>query len=57
MKEKESYEVRQKNMEENIPVLSSSTHFFIKADNKLGKILVEDILFVEALQDYVPFIQ
>lgn len=53
MKAKEFYEVRQINMEENIPALSSSTYFFIKADNKLVKILVEDILFVEALQNYV----
>ena len=53
MKAKEFYEVRQKNMEENIPALSLSTCFFVKADNKLVKILVEDILFVEALQNYV----
>ena len=57
MKAKEFYEVRQKNMEENIPALFLSTCFFVKADNKLVKILVEDILFVEALQDYVPFRQ
>ena len=40
-------------MEENIPALFLSTCFFVKADNKLVKILVEDILFVEALQNYV----
>src|SRR6186713_2751016 len=53
MKAKEFYEVRQKNMEEHISVGSTSSYFFIKADNKLVKILVEDILFVEALQNYV----
>ena len=49
MKAKEFYEVRQK----NISAGSSSSYFFIKADNKLIKILLEDILFVEALQNYV----
>lgn len=53
MKAKEFYEVRQKNMEENITTASSPAYFFIKADNKLVKILVEEILFVEALQNYV----
>jgi DNA-binding LytR/AlgR family response regulator len=53
MKAKEFYEVRQKNMEENISADSPSSYFFIKADNKLVKILIEDILFVEALQNYV----
>ena len=28
-------------------------YFFIKADNKLVKILFEDVLYVEALQNYV----
>lgn len=32
---------------------SSPAYFFIKADNKLVKIFLEDILFVEALQNYV----
>jgi len=37
-------------------VMSSGTtpeYFFIKADNKLVKIFLDDILFVEALQNYV----
>jgi DNA-binding LytR/AlgR family response regulator len=37
-------------------VMSSGTtpeYFFIKADNKLVKIFLDDILFVEAMQNYV----
>jgi DNA-binding LytR/AlgR family response regulator len=52
LKAKEFYEVRQKNKTE----MASGTaeeYFFIKADNKLVKILFDDILFVEALQNYV----
>ena len=53
MKAKEYYEVRQKNistiMESNI----APEYFFIKADNKLIKITYDEILFVEALQNYV----
>jgi DNA-binding LytR/AlgR family response regulator len=32
---------------------TASTYFFIKADNSLVKIMYADILFVEALQNYV----
>jgi DNA-binding LytR/AlgR family response regulator len=53
MKAKEFYEIRQKNMDEQIPASSSQGYFFIKADNKLAKILFDDILYVEALQNYV----
>lgn len=53
MRAKEFFEVREKNIEENIATGSTSAYFFIKADNKLVKILLEDILFVEALQNYV----
>lgn len=50
LKAKEYYEVREKNVAEtNI----GQDHFFIKADNKLVKILFEEILFAEALQNYV----
>ncbi len=52
MKAKELYEVRQKNKAEAAPG-TSTEYFFIKADNKLVKIFFEDILFVEALQNYV----
>ena len=52
MKAKEFYEVRQKNYTETTPGIAAE-YFFIKADNKLVKILFEDILFVEALQNYV----
>lgn len=49
-KAKEFYELRHHNM----PLEDSiSDHFFIKSDNKLVKILFDDILFVEALQNYV----
>ncbi len=52
MKAKEFYEVRQKN---NTEIITGNTpdYFFIKADNKLVKIVFADILFVEALQNYV----
>lgn len=49
-KAKEFYEVRQQNMLQQGGV---PDHFFIKSDNKLVKILFADILFIEALQNYV----
>ena len=51
MKAKEYYEVRDKNTAES----SSSTpdYFFIKADNKLVKLQYDEILYAEALQNYV----
>ncbi|MEO6613459.1 MAG: LytTR family DNA-binding domain-containing protein [Chitinophagaceae bacterium] len=49
LKAKEYYEVREKNtMGEK-----TEDYFFIKADNKLVRILYEEILYVEALQNYV----
>jgi DNA-binding LytR/AlgR family response regulator len=52
MRAKEYYEVRSKNAEE-IKSPGKEDFFFIKADNKLVKIFLEDVLFVEALQNYV----
>lgn len=49
LKAKEFYEVRDTNRKET----ESSDYFFIKADNKLVKILFDEILYVEALQNYV----
>lgn len=49
---KEYYEIREQNAhatKEN----KQTDHFFIKADNKLVKIFFENILFIEALQNYV----
>ena len=51
MKVKEYYEVRQKNALE--PTSEKNDFFFIKADNKLVKVFFDEILFVEALQNYV----
>lgn len=51
MRAKEYYEVRNKN--EEAKGTTRDNFFFIKADNKLVKIFFEDILFVEALQNYV----
>ncbi len=51
LKAKEYYEVREKNVSEE--TLSSAKYFFIKADNKLVKLEYEEVLFVEALQNYV----
>lgn len=53
MKAKEYYEVRQKNALPASETTSSPTYFFIKADNKLVKLDYDDVLFVEALQNYV----
>lgn len=49
LKAKEYYEVRDTNTKEADP----AEYFFIKADNKLVKILFDEVLYVEALQNYV----
>jgi two-component system, LytTR family, response regulator len=48
-KAREFYEVREKNNEE----AATSEYFFVKADNKLIRIFFREILYVEALQNYV----
>lgn len=48
-KVREYYDVRGKNAAE----ANTSEYFFIKADNKLVKIFYKDVLFAEALQNYV----
>jgi DNA-binding LytR/AlgR family response regulator len=48
-KAKEYYELRQKNGTDNI----DPAHLFVKVDGRLVKINFDDILFVEALQNYV----
>ena len=53
LKAKEYYEVRQKNDADKTPIAEVGDYFFIKADNKLVKVLFSDILFIEALQNYV----
>jgi DNA-binding LytR/AlgR family response regulator len=53
MRAKEFYEVRQKNNAETTAGSGASGYFFIKADNKLVKIFYDDILFAEAMQNYV----
>jgi DNA-binding LytR/AlgR family response regulator len=53
LRAKDYYEVRQKNETGPGTATSNNDFFFIKADNKLVKILFADILFVEALQNYV----
>jgi DNA-binding LytR/AlgR family response regulator len=50
MKAKEYYEIREKNVNETS---AAADHFFIKADGKLVKLFFDDILFAEALQNYV----
>ncbi len=52
LKAKEYYEVREKNFSE-IPRQNIEKYFFIKVDAKLVKIFLKDILFAEALQNYV----
>lgn len=46
---REYYEVREKNNTE----AATGDYFFIKANNKLVKIMYENVLFIEALQNYV----
>jgi DNA-binding LytR/AlgR family response regulator len=53
LKAKEYYEVRNKNLSENVAPGPKQQFFFIKADNKLVRIFYDDILYVEALQNYV----
>jgi DNA-binding LytR/AlgR family response regulator len=48
---KEFYEVREKNHAGTSG--PAADYFFIKADNKLVKLMYDDILFAEALQNYV----
>ena len=48
MKALEFYEVREKNNS-----AAPGGYFFVKADNKLVKLFFDDILFAEALQNYV----
>lgn len=50
---KEFYEVRQINMDEPKQGDQAPDYFFIKAENKLVKIFFDEILFAEALQNYV----
>jgi len=52
LKAKEYYEVRKKNIESDSQS-GDQKYFFIKAANKLVKIAFDEILYVEALQNYV----
>ncbi len=52
MKAKEFYEVRYRNVSDSAKE-TTTAYLFIKADNKLVKIYFDEILFVEALQNYV----
>lgn len=49
LKAKEYYEVRDTNTKD----AQAGEYFFIKADNKLVKILYDEILYAEAVQNYV----
>jgi DNA-binding LytR/AlgR family response regulator len=53
LKAKEYYEVRQKNGNAESGGAEQNDYFFVKADNKLVKIIFDDILYAEALQNYV----
>ncbi|HEX7845867.1 MAG TPA: LytTR family DNA-binding domain-containing protein [Chitinophagaceae bacterium] len=50
LKAKEYYEIREKNVSETS---AAGDYFFIKADGRLVKLQYDDILFAEALQNYV----
>jgi DNA-binding LytR/AlgR family response regulator len=45
--------LRESSQASHPPPLAEPDYFFIKCDNKLVKIMYDDILFVEALQNYV----
>ena len=51
MKAREYYELREKNKANSNT--ENRAFFFVKADNKLVKILFDELLFAEALQNYV----
>jgi DNA-binding LytR/AlgR family response regulator len=51
LKAKEYYEIRNHN--EETATEKKEDYFFIKSDNKLVKIFFDEILFVDALQNYV----
>jgi DNA-binding LytR/AlgR family response regulator len=51
MKAREFYEVREKNTAD--APAATAGYFFIKADNKLVKLEYDEVLFAEALQNYV----
>ncbi len=53
LRAKEYYEIREVNATDAGQVRSAIDYFFIKADNKLVKIRFDEILFIEALQNYV----
>jgi DNA-binding LytR/AlgR family response regulator len=53
MRAKEFYEVRQINATEAKKDETGAGYFFIKADNKLVQLHFDEILFAEALQNYV----
>lgn len=52
LKAKEYYEIREKNIQHKHTEIQQD-YFFIKADNMLVKVFFNDILFIEALQNYV----
>ena len=52
MKAKDFYEVKESNNKEAAP----HDYFFIKADNKLVRISFDDVLYAEAVQNYVTII-
>src|SRR6185436_3420862 len=51
LRAKEYYEIRNHN--EEAAIGKKEDYFFIKSDNKLVKIFFDEILFAEALQNYV----
>jgi len=53
MRAKEFYEIRQVNTTEATKETKQPDYVFIKADNKLVKLQFDEILFAEALQNYV----
>ena len=53
LKAREFYEIRSKNLEQWRENTSKPDHFYIKSDSRLVKIFFDNILFAEALQNYV----
>jgi DNA-binding LytR/AlgR family response regulator len=53
LKAKEYYEMRQQNSFGESGISKEQDYFFVKSDSRLIRIAFDDILFVEALQNYV----
>lgn len=52
-KAKEYHQLKEKSLQQSLPAESAGDYFFIKCDYRYEKIYFDQILFVEAMQNYV----